>query len=168
MPPYTLGVDSDIGQPQETKEDLLREINDYYATAKPETPASPAHSVNDYYEAPFNFWKASEPSPLLDERYTIDPAKFFRYEFKPLRVMLPFGTLGVLLMAGQFLVPYKLVMVSGEDWTGLLRLGMILAGSVCIFLAWPRYRDLRISEEEEAETEALREHFAHIRFPKKQ
>jgi hypothetical protein len=111
--------------------------------------------------------KASEQSaPLADERFTVDPDKHYRYEAKSLHIIAIFGSLGLALQIGQFFVPRGLLMAGGSDFTGYLRLAMIILGSYFIFAAWPRYRDLRSTPEEEAATEAMRERFARIRSGK--
>jgi hypothetical protein len=136
------------------------------ASPEPSTePETHEMSVNEYFEVPYNFWQATaaKPAPVLDRYYSEDEGKYFRYELKPLGVMLPFGTLGLLLVAGQMLVPYHLWQVGRDDMTGYLRLAMFLGGAFCVFMAWPRYRDLRTNDAEEAATEEVRDRIARIR-----
>lgn len=78
--------------------------------------------------------------------------------------MLPLLAIGVMLFILQWFVPYGRMLIGDNDYTGYLRLAMLLAGAYCIFLAWPRWRDSRISDEEEEEIEALRERLWRRKF----
>jgi hypothetical protein len=84
-------------------------------------------------------------------------SQYHRYEYRPLYVSVPCGFFAVVLMVGQFFVPYPTWMVGAYDLTGVLRLLMIFLGAYLIFFAWPRYRYLGISPEEESATEELRD-----------
>ena len=118
-------------------------------------------TLEEYEDIAWNarsgFWKGSEPSPLLDKRFTDDPSLYFRYELQPLSLMVPFGTIGLILLGGNFFLHPGIWMHGHDDYTGLLRMLMIFIGAFCIFMAWPRYRDIRTTPEEEQETEEIRE-----------
>ncbi|MDQ3022844.1 MAG: hypothetical protein M3R04_00445 [bacterium] len=141
-------------------------LNKTEAFAEPvKEPTVPERAENVDYWA--SVVKASEQAaPLADDRFTKDPDEHFRYEAKPVHVIAIFGSLAAILLVGQFFVPYQLLQVGKTDYTGFLRLAMIILGSYFVFAAWPRHRDTRISAEEEQATEEMRERFARIRYGK--
>ena len=107
--------------------------------------------------------KACRHTEQADKRFSIDSERTFRYIARPLHIMVPLGTIGVLLFVLQHFVPARTWYVDAKDYTGYIRLLLILAGAYCLFLAWPRYRDMRVTDEEEAQTEEFRERLRRLR-----
>jgi hypothetical protein len=161
----------------EANASLLSAIDAYYATAKndpqPAVPAEaqPVHrlSVNEMHELANSvrerkWWSLSGKLGVYDSdsRFREDPSRYFRYEFPPLSTVIPYVTAGVLLLVSQVFVHANMWTAGGEDMTGLLRLGMIMLGAFSMFMAWPRYRDLRDPPGQDEETEAAHERIAEI------
>ena len=127
-------------------------------TSESGAPHGEVSDVNKLFEVPYNWWKATgQQSALEDQYYAEDPRRFWRYEAKPPGIMVPFGTLAILLLAGQMFVPPHTWMSGRDDLTGVLRLAMLMLGGFCAFHAWPHYRDRRMTPEEVARTEEVRE-----------
>jgi hypothetical protein len=121
----------------------------------------------------FMQWQSGNPSftgwlsAFLDrfgDFYGLE-GSIMRYRLKPWPLTYGCGLAGIALWVLQWWMPEWNAAWGRPlgDYTGLLRMGMMFAGALCIFAAWPDYiRDSESPEErsiESAESDAARRDF---------